>query len=238
MPVPGPLALVGSGEFLPAMAGTDRDLLQGRAPRVAVVPAAAAPEGDASLRRWFDLAHVHYRGLDADVVEVDVRSREAADDPRTADLLGDVGLVYLSGGNPAFLADLLRGTALGRAIAERWRAGAAVAGCSAGAMALGHRTLAVRGGAVEGLGLAQVVVIPHFDRLGFARRLVGGLADVLVDTDVAGAVVGIDEDTAVVWSDGPGWVVTGRGQAWIVDTGGLHRTAYAVGDRVPLPPPA
>ena len=67
----GPLALVGSGEFTPAMRATDDALLDhveaaGFERAVAVIPAAAAPEGEASVRRWFDLAHDHYDALGAD----------------------------------------------------------------------------------------------------------------------------------------------------------------------------
>jgi cyanophycinase len=51
----GPLALVGSGEYLPVMAGVEGLLLAGRAPRYVQIPTAAAPEGERSLRRWLDL---------------------------------------------------------------------------------------------------------------------------------------------------------------------------------------
>ena len=43
---PGPLALVGSGEYLPVMADVERMLLAGRPPRYVQIPTAAAPEGE------------------------------------------------------------------------------------------------------------------------------------------------------------------------------------------------
>lgn len=238
-PLPGPLALVGSGEFLPAMAQTDAAMLEGREPVVAVLPTAAAPEGEASTRRWFDLAHRHYDGLGARVVEVDVRVRADAEDPATAALLDGVGMVYLSGGNPAHLVDVLAGTPVADAIASAWRAGAALAGCSAGAMALGSTTFSLRGPTLEGLGLADGIgVIPHFDRLGFAQRFVGAVAARRGRPDV---VVGVDEDTAVVWQPARRrWEVSGRQQVWVLDGGvdGGARRAHGPGDEVPLPPPA
>ena len=52
---PGPLALVGSGEYLPVMTDVEAMLLDGRAPRYVQLPTAAAPEGQQSLQRWLDL---------------------------------------------------------------------------------------------------------------------------------------------------------------------------------------
>jgi hypothetical protein len=44
-PGPGPLALVGSGEYLAVMAGVEGALIEGRPPRYVQLPTAAAPEG-------------------------------------------------------------------------------------------------------------------------------------------------------------------------------------------------
>ncbi|MEE8603654.1 Type 1 glutamine amidotransferase-like domain-containing protein [Euzebya tangerina] len=232
----GRLALVGSGEFLPAMSVVDTILLEGAPARVAVIPTAAAPEGDRSVRRWFDLAHRHYDALGAEVVEVDVRTAEDADGDQSVEALEGCGLIYLSGGNPAFLAETLRGTALAAAIAQQWAAGAALAGCSAGAMALGSQTLSMRGGTVEGLGLAgAITTIPHFDKFGFAQRL-AGLAAQLVSSGVA--VVGVDEETAVVWEPGTGeWRSHGAGRVYLLSGTGAKGEGFPDGVAVPLPAP-
>lgn len=236
MTTPGPLALAGSGEFLPAMADLDALMLAGRPQRVAVIPTAAALEGDAILRRWFDLAHSHYDALGATVVEVDVRDRAAAQDPAAAELLEGVGLIYLSGGSPGFLAQTLRDTVLARAIATSWRGGAGLAGCSAGAMALGHTALSVRGPAQPGLGLAgSLAVIPHFDRAGFAQRLAGKLSDL---RDAPAHVVGIAEETAAVWLPHRAeWVVHGRAAVWVLNATPADAHAHAAGEVVALPQP-
>ena len=42
----GPLALVGSGEYLPVLEPLERALLEGRPPRYVQLATAAAPEGD------------------------------------------------------------------------------------------------------------------------------------------------------------------------------------------------
>ena len=72
---PGPVALVGSGEYLPIMEPIERDLLAGRPPRMAQLATAAAPEGAASLRYWHDLGADAARRLGVEQV-VDGRALE------------------------------------------------------------------------------------------------------------------------------------------------------------------
>lgn len=228
----GPLGLVGSGEFSPAMLDTDRALLdqaedEGFERAVAVVPTASSTEGDAVVRRWLDLARAHYDALDAEVLEVDVRTRgDAVDLAHVADV-GEAGMVYLSGGKPDHLVDVLRATPLLDAILERWRLGAPLLGCSAGAMAIAAGWppfLRPSGPWGTGLGLLdEVAVLPHFDRV---RRLsLGRLTPLGRQAPAGWAVVGVDEDTALVHpgSEGDGgWRIEGRGQAWSIDADGVH----------------
>ncbi|MEZ5266354.1 MAG: Type 1 glutamine amidotransferase-like domain-containing protein [Acidimicrobiales bacterium] len=160
---PGPLALVGSGEFLPQMAEIDRWLLAGRPPRAAFLATAAGLEGPETVSRWLALGVEHYRRLGVEPVPVPVIERADADDPDHAAAFEGCGLVYLSGGHPAYLAATLRGTAVWTAIERAWRAGAALAGCSAGAMALSAEAPSVRGDRPDEPGLAlvaHVAVIP------------------------------------------------------------------------------
>src|SRR5436190_15037701 len=133
---PGPLALVGSGEYLPVLEHVERLLLEGRPPRFVQLATAAAPEGPASLARWHELGRASAERLGVQQVVVPVVDRVSADDPELAGLIDGAGLVYLSGGNPPFLAATLRDTLAWRAIEATWQGGAALAGCSAGAMAL------------------------------------------------------------------------------------------------------
>src|SRR5258708_6153012 len=134
--MPGPLALVGSGEYLPVMAGVEGMLLQGRAPRYVQIPTAAAPEGEQSLRRWLDLGAAQSERLGVKQVPVVVRDNAEADSEELAALIDGAGLVYLSGGNPGYLARTLRGTRVWGAVVDAWQSGSALAGCSAGAIAL------------------------------------------------------------------------------------------------------
>ncbi len=208
----GPIALVGSGEFTAAMADVDRALLEGRPRKVAHLPTAAAPEGEGRLTYWAELAAGHYSRLDAEVDTIPIVDRDSADDPALVRRMADAGLVYLSGGNPAYLADTLRDTRAWSAIVAAHRIGIPIAGCSAGAAALAAvapdmRTLDMRPGLELVPGLA---VIPHFDRMRHwwpaaeARHLEHAPDGV--------TVVGIDEDTALVGGRGRWWV-RGRGTA-------------------------
>jgi cyanophycinase len=222
----GPVALVGSGEYLPVMLETERLLLEGRPPRYVQVPTAAAPEGESSLDRWIALGVEQAGRLGVEAVPVVARDRAEADEPALAAQVAGAGLVYLSGGNPPYLASTLRGTALWQAIHDAWQGGAALAGCSAGAMALTSWVPDFRHparGADRGLGVVDLRVIPHFDRIsGWMPDLVGRYL-----TRATGPVVGIDEDTALVRFD-EDWVVHGRQSVWLLTSEG--RTEHRAGD--------
>lgn len=223
-PTPGPLALVGSGEFTPAMEDVDRGLLEGRPRRAVFLPTAAAPEGDQRFQYWVNLGVAHYRRLGVEAVPLLVRNRSDAEGPGLARRVDGAGLIYLSGGNPAFLAETLRGSAVGEAIRRNWQAGSAVAGCSAGAMAMMERVPYIREPDVAptaGLGLVPgVVVLPHFDQM---ERWMSGATELALSMAPPGyLVLGIDEETAVV--GGPvEWRVAGRQSAWLLSAAGDHR---------------
>jgi cyanophycinase-like exopeptidase len=218
--VVGPLALVGSGEYTEAMLPVERALIENRPPRYVQIPTAATAEGTARIQYWVDLGRAQAARLGVESVPLVVTSREEAEDPAIVDQVDGAGLIYLSGGSPTLLADTLRDTELWRAIVAAWRGGAALAGCSAGAMAFGDHVPNIRrpkGGGAVGLGLLpHIRVLPHFD------KMLGWAPDVLTrpffrSTDGV-SVVGIDEDTAIV--GGPEeYTVHGRQSAWLLSDG-------------------
>ena len=240
----GPVALVGSGEFLAAMEPVDARLLEGRAPRAVVLPTAAAREGDARVSYWLELGRTHYEAMGVEPVLLDVRTRADADDPVTAAQIEGAGLVYLSGGDPHHLADTLRDTALWRAIVAAWNEGTALGGCSAGAMALtsgapeNFRPTAARARQApehariaNGLGLiATLAVIPHFDQMERFRP--GSLEWFASWQPQETTLVGVEEETALVWTDGR-WQAQGEAAVWVLDA--TARARFAAGDVVPLP---
>ena len=74
-PGPGPLALVGSGEYLEVMADVEGALIAGRPRRYVQIPTAAAPEGPGRLRYWLDLGAAQAERLGVQPVPVLVRKR-------------------------------------------------------------------------------------------------------------------------------------------------------------------
>ena len=140
--MPGSVALVGAGEFLPEMGEIDRSLLSstGRTrPRVAILATASFPDGEEVFQRWLSMGTSHFSQLGAEVEPVVVRDRTDADDSANIQAVGEADLVYLSGGKPAYLLSVLAESALASAIADVHARGAILAGCSAGAMVLAER---------------------------------------------------------------------------------------------------
>ncbi len=237
--MPGPVALVGSGEYLEPMADLEGALIAGRPARYVQIPTAAAPEGEQVLARWLRLGAEQAERLGVEQVPVVARDRHDAEQPALADAVAGAGLIYLSGGNPGYLASSLRGTALWRAIEAAWQDGAAVAGCSAGAMALTSWAPSSRawGRSQEpGLGMVpQWRVIPHFDRFGAWMP-----APVLRQVSRAPQgvrTVGIDEQTALVTgldAEPGAWHVAGHRSVWLLTPSG-HRTRYRPREAVPAP---
>lgn len=218
--VPGPIALVGSGEYLPRMAPIERALLAGRPPRYVQLATAAVPDGEQVVRKWERMGREQAERLGVEAVVLEVRERADADDRGLAEQVSGAGLVYLSGGHPSYLADTLRNSVVWAAILAAWQQGAALAGCSAGAMATAAWVPPIRGPRARGtVGLAllpHVQVVPHFDL--FSRRS-PDLVEALAPPEGSGvALVGIDEETAMV--GGPEqWRVEGRGSVWELGRG-------------------
>ena len=231
-----PVALVGSGEYLPVMTEIERALIADRPRRYVQLATAAAPEGDESLARWHRLGREQAERLGAEQVVVDVRTREDAESKRWADAVTGAGLIYLSGGNPAFLAETLRGTAVWDAIVAEHEKGAALAGCSAGAMALSDWAPRMRDlvhpNQPTGLRLVQQVrVIPHFDKmLGWMPDM---LRNALLHKPEGTTLIGIDEDTALVSVGHGEWEVQGRQSVWVLGPG--SREEHPAGTRLVLP---
>jgi cyanophycinase len=174
---------------------------------------------------WVRLGVEHYQCLGVEPVPLRVLTRAGADDPGNAAPLAGAGLVYLSGGNPGYLADTLRDTIVLDAVLAAWRAGAALAGCSAGACALTALAFDTRDGALRpGLGVVpEFVVLPHFDQI--ERWRPGIVEQCLAALEPGQTLVGIDEETALVSTDA-GWRVEGARHVWIIDPDG-SRTPHA-----------
>jgi cyanophycinase len=236
--MPGPVALIGAGEFLAPMAEFDRGLLDatGRErPRVVVLPTASAPDGERTFLTWAEMGVEHFTALGAEVEPVFVRTEADGHDPVALQAIGEADLIYLSGGHPRHLLQVLRRSPLGMALLHANARGAVVAGCSAGAMAIVGRTMDFRFLPrvrlplpfpvrwPEGLALVDgIAVLPHYDAWPEPFS-----AFVALQAPRGGVILGIDEDTAAFGRDGA-WQVHGRGRVTVWR--GRHRERFRRGD--------
>ena len=135
----GTIALVGAGEFLPPMLPVDKYLVERliETPRVAIVPTASAPDGGDVPARWAKLGVEHFAQLGVAVEPVMLLDHADANDTGIVSQLAAANFVYFSGGKPRYLLETLQGTAAWQTILDMFARGGIIAGCSAGAMALG-----------------------------------------------------------------------------------------------------
>ncbi len=231
----GPLALVGGAEFQRGNEAQDRVLADAAAGGPAYVVCAAIrthpDQAVASARRWFAT-------LGVDLTELRVRSRTDAAARSSVDAARAAGLVYIAGGDPGRTVHLLADTPVWAAITAAWHAGAALAGSSAGAMALCRWTL-VRDRwphhdtrrPVDALGVVPgCALLPHFDTFG-ERWVPSAQASLGADA----VLVGVDERSAAVWRDGA-WTAMGAGTVTVVRAGQrLTWTAGATVTGIPQP---
>jgi len=227
----GPLALVGGDELKPGNEPQDRALVEaaGRGPAFVLATAAARQRPDlavANARRWFG-------GLGLDVEELPATRRSHVTSAELAERARAARFFYLVGGDPGLVPSLLGGSPVWDAIAAAWRAGAALGGSSAGAMALGEWTLVRarmpgdrRRRYAPALGVVPgVAVLPHYDTFG--HRWVESARDEAPREDVV--LVGPDERTAALWRDGS-WTALGDGGVTVIDRAGVR--TFAAGNRV------
>jgi cyanophycinase len=174
-----------------------------------------------------------FAGLGLGVRELSAVRRRDVSSPTVAERAREGRFFYLVGGDPGRVPATLAGTLVWDAIVAAWLEGAALAGSSAGAMALGEWTLTrhtrpgdVRRDFRSGLGLIPgVAVIPHLDTFGN-----GWVEGSLASRPRGDAVlVGIDERTAALWRGGV-WRAYGPGGVTVFTGDG--RTRFGAGETI------
>lgn len=234
----GTLSLVGGDELNPGNESQDEALIRvaGSGPAYVVATAAARGEPEVAAGnavRWFG-------ALGIEMEELPVRSRSDAASEEIAQRARAGGLFYLVGGDPGLVVDVLEGSRVWNAIVGAWRAGAPLAGSSAGAMAFGEWSL-IRGGrwpkhderrCKPALGIVpRVAVIPHHDTFGAGWR-----TSVELSKPEDAVLLGLDERTAAVWQDGV-WTALGAGTVNVAAAG--PERVFRAGERIEgLPEPA
>ena len=226
----------GGDEFKPGNEEQDRILARGvgRGPAF-VVPTAAARQGPeqavAHAMAWFERFDLELQALPV-LKRTDANSRELAE------AAGEGGLFYLVGGDPGLVVQVLEGTRVWTSMFQAWQRGAALAGSSAGAMALCSHTL-IRAGWPDrtqrrpagALGLVPgTAVLPHYDTFG--HRWVDSARGALPGA----LLLGLDERTAAVWQDDE-WTAAGPGAVTVIQRGRSDRFTSGM-EVTGLPSPA
>jgi cyanophycinase len=189
--------------------------------RIVIIPTASSIESAGERYKAIFLefgartAHIAY-----------LHDRAHANDPACLDIFEDATGIFMTGGNQLRLSTKLGGTLIEKAIKKRWKAGATIAGTSAGASILSSHMVAFGTSGptprqrmaqmVAGFGLVDHAVIDqHFrqrDRTGRLLSLIAASPRLLG--------VGVDEDTAALFGPDGSIDVIGRHSVTIID--GTH----------------
>ena len=236
----GSLALVGSGEYLPAMAQFENSLVadgvtNGKEARFLQIPTAAGRESSDRLEYWKELGLRQAKNIGVEATYLPIYTREDAFNQEYIDAVANSALMYMSGGDPHHLAQVLIGTPLWDAILENWKTGASLAGCSAGAMVLSAHIpnfRLLKKVPTQGLNLLpEVRVIPHFNK--FFKWIPESAAKVLLHVPDNSILIGVDELTAIVKRSGDSeWVVVGEAKVHVLK--GLPDQQLHDGERINL----
>jgi cyanophycinase-like exopeptidase len=239
----GSLALVGSGEYLPAMSQFEKSLIHdgvknGKDARYVQIPTAAGRESSDRLAYWKDLGLTQATGIGVEATYLPVFTREDAFNQKYVEAVANSALMYMSGGDPHHLAEVLIDTPLWSAMIENWKTGASLAGCSAGAMVLSAHIpnfRLLKKSPTAGLNLLpEIRVIPHFNK--FFKWIPESAAKVLLHVPDNSILIGVDELTAIVKRSGEtDWLVVGEAKVHVLK--GLPDQQLRDGERIKLPTP-
>lgn len=220
----GSLALVGSGEYLPEMADLEKSLIDdgvrnGKQPIYIQIPTAAGRESDDRLAYWQNLGQVQAQAMGVQSIFLPIYDRSDASNPEFVEQIKESALIYMSGGDPHYLAKTLIDTPVWSAIVAAWQSGASLAGCSAGAMVLSSHVPNFRmtkSDPTFGLNLIpNIRVIPHFNK--FFKWIPDSAAKVLLHVPDDSILIGVDDLTALVKRSGQDmWHVHGDAKVHIL----------------------
>jgi cyanophycinase-like exopeptidase len=213
----GWIALHGGGEFQRGSEIGDRRLIVvagGADARVVIVPTAAGidyPEAAArNGMEWF-------KKLGARVDAAMAVDQKSANDPAVVMKVESATMLYLPGGDPVFLVNVLRNSKTWDAMQRVHAQGAVIGGASAGAMALGSKMWNPHDGSlIDGLDLIPIVTLPHFragsnNRAKELRAQLDRPALRHAVRQVSIRLFGIAERTSAIF-DGSNWIAYGPGE--------------------------
>jgi cyanophycinase len=222
--VEGSIALVGSGEYLPAMAEFELSLLKDgekndKRPVYIQIPTAAGRESRDRILYWEELGGKQAELLGVKQEFLPIFDRDSAHNKEFVAQIRDSALIYMSGGDPHYLANTLRDSPVLDALVENWKSGGSLAGCSAGAMVMSTKIpnfRISRSAPTDGFNLLpDMRVIPHFNK--FFKWIPDSAAKILLDSPGDSVLLGIDEMTALVRRTGEkSWRASGEARVHIL----------------------
>jgi cyanophycinase-like exopeptidase len=228
----GVVAMVGSGEFTPAMDSVDRALLEasGRPrPRAVVLSVVRGRGRRARATPPVAAARAHLEALGAEVEALLLRRSADGDDAAHVQAVTEADIIYIADAPPDLLYRALASTALERALRRAHERGGVIAGCSGGATVLGQhrprrrRRLGIPGRWGSGLGMVpRVAVMTRYDAIPLPLRALA-----IARAPRGSVVLGIDRATALVGRGGS-WQVHGPGRVTVWR--GRRRSRHAEGD--------
>ena len=146
---------------------------------------------------------------------------------------------------PGYLARTLIDTPVWSAIETAWRSGSSLAGCSAGAMAMGKHVpnfFRPKEDGTDGFGIiGEIRTIPHYNK--FFGWIPDAAARKLLTAPAGTSVIGIDESTALITGlssdpdvsfENKNWRVHGEGHVHLLRGEGEHAHKFAHGEIVTL----
>ena len=233
----GQIVLAGGDELRPGCETMDRQMLRaagGVNARVVFLPTAVARHYPYQSGRG---AVAYFGRLGAPCEVAMILTRDDAEKPDNVGLIESGTLIYLGGGDPDVLLDVLAGTAAWAAALRVYERGGVVGGSSAGAMVMcSHTLLPGRRNEddtpwVAALALvANALVMPHY-----SPRRAGSMATLAERSSrevfPSFAVLGIPEHVGLL-GNGPEWEVVGPGPVTVFTGGRAHE--YREGERVTL----
>ena len=188
----GFIGLIGGDEFRDNCILMDKWILQEIAqesPVIAILPTAATHQ---KPELAISNGSNYFSNLGARVITIPVYTKEDANTTSLADKILTAALIYIVGGDPQYLSDVLGDSYCEKILFDALRSGKAVVGSSAGAMYLGNNFL---------LPPDQFTPIPHFENYTKTDELIDLCTDI--------PFVGIGSATGV-FSTPKGWIVIGE----------------------------
>ncbi len=200
-----------------------------KAKRIAVIPTASSYQ-----REVYNTYRNAFRDLGVEIVfNLDIRYSDEADKKENFEILDQIDLLFMSGGDQTKLAEVFLGTKFYDEIKKRFKEGRLhIAGTSAGSAVVSNPMLFdgdYKGfvknsiNTAEGFGLLPSIAIDtHF----LQRERIARLSQLLA-SGKSNKGIGLDEDTAIIIYPNSKFEVIGSGMVTVMHAGRLTGNNYS-----------